>query len=195
MHDLEPHWGWRDYYTAEDDPQSPFYEREYSEFFFTDQIYNYVIHPQWDNIGSPTLFIKILYSDYEEGVSVIELIGEWNDALHNDVHILKRDIIEPLMYEGISQFIFMSDNLLTFHSDISDYYEEWFEEVSDQDGFIAMVNMQEHVQQEFREAELDSYLIFGNFLSVPEWRVLKPQHFIEKIKMKLQNLLGSYTPL
>lgn len=190
MHDIEPHWGWRDYYAAEDDPQSPFFEREYSEFFFTDQIYNYIIHPQWDNIGSPTLFIKILYTDYEEGVSVIELIGEWNDALHNDIHIFKRDIVEPLMYEGIHQFILMSDNLLTFHSDIEDYYEEWFEELQENNGFIAFINMQEHVQQEFKDAALDQYLIFGNFLNTPEWRTLKPQHFIGKVQMKLQNLLS-----
>ncbi len=76
MHDLEPFYGWRDYYVASEDPKSPFFEREYSEFEFSQKIYNHYIHPQWDNIDSQTLFLKILYAEYEEGYAIIELIGE-----------------------------------------------------------------------------------------------------------------------
>ena len=81
MHFIEPYFNWRGYYIASDDPQSPFFEREYSEFEFSNRIYNYLIHPQWDYFGSPTLFLKVLYSDYEQGYAIIELIGEWNDAI------------------------------------------------------------------------------------------------------------------
>src|SRR5690606_9452360 len=102
---IEPYYSWRDNYVASDDKRSPFYRRIYSEFEFTDSVYNYLIHPQWDNFGSSTLFLKILYSDYDEGFTIIELIGEWNDALHNDIMILKRDIIEHLITEGINKFI------------------------------------------------------------------------------------------
>ena len=75
MHFIEPHFGWRGYYIASEDPDSPFYEREYSEFEFNQSIYNFYIHPQWDSIGSPTLFIKILFVDYDESYAILELIG------------------------------------------------------------------------------------------------------------------------
>ena len=114
MHDLEPFYGWRNYYTAEEDPISPFFEKEYSEFEFTNRIYNFYIHPQWDNFGSPTLLLKIIFIDYDEGYAVIEFIGEWNDAIHNDIMMLKRDVLEIIMQEGIDKFIFIGENVKFF---------------------------------------------------------------------------------
>ena len=105
MHFIEPFYNWRGYYIASEDSASPFFGRDYSEFTFTDHIYNYVIHPQWDSIGSPTLYIKILFVDYEECFAIIEMIGEWNDAIENDIMTFKRDIIEPIMSHGINKFI------------------------------------------------------------------------------------------
>ena len=116
MHTLEPYFSWRNYYRAEDDSRSPFYGRKYSEFEFSNRIYDHVIHPQWDNFGSTTLFMKILYVDYDGGYSIIELIGEWNDLLYNDIMTLKRDIAEDLMHEGIYKFILIGENFLNFHS-------------------------------------------------------------------------------
>jgi hypothetical protein len=55
MHDIEPYYHWRDRYVAAEDKESPFYGRQYSEFEFSQQIYNYYIHPQWDDFGSPKL--------------------------------------------------------------------------------------------------------------------------------------------
>ncbi|MDP4586803.1 MAG: hypothetical protein NWS86_01375, partial [Flavobacteriales bacterium] len=72
MHQLEPHYNWRSHYIASEDPRSPFYGREYSEFHFTDKVYDHYIHPQWDNIDSTTLFIKVLWADYLDGFGVIE---------------------------------------------------------------------------------------------------------------------------
>ncbi|HVE60288.1 MAG TPA: hypothetical protein VNA26_00615, partial [Chitinophagaceae bacterium] len=78
MHTIEPFYNWRHLYMSEEDENSPFFGREYSEFEFTNSIYDHFIHPQWDDIGSPTLFMKIIFADYEEGFAVIELLGEWN---------------------------------------------------------------------------------------------------------------------
>ena len=61
MHNIEPFFNWRHLYSAEEDPKSPFYGRTYSEFEFTQVIYNYYIHPQWDDFGSRTLYLKILF--------------------------------------------------------------------------------------------------------------------------------------
>lgn len=90
MHDIEPWWGWRDEYVAEKDSRSPFYGRTYDEFTFTNKVYNYFIHPQWDFFGSETLYGKILYVDYTRHYALIELIGEWNDCITNDIMFLKR---------------------------------------------------------------------------------------------------------
>ncbi|MCB0640588.1 MAG: hypothetical protein KDC44_03075, partial [Phaeodactylibacter sp.] len=76
MHDIEPFYHWRSDYVAAEDDRSPFYGRVYDEFRFTQKIYNYYIHPQWDAFGSPTLYMKLLKVDYDEGYAIMELIGE-----------------------------------------------------------------------------------------------------------------------
>lgn len=181
MHTIEPYYNWRGLYTAETDERSPFFEREYSEFEFTDKIYNYVIHPQWDSIGSPSLFIKLLFANYEEGYCIIELMGEWNDAIQNDIMILKRDFAELLMNEGIHKFIIIGENLLNFHSSDDCYYEEWFEEVEDEDGWIAFVNFREHVMDEFKSENIDYYFVAGGELEDITWRTQIPEQFFKRI--------------
>ncbi len=51
MHEIEPFYNWRHIYVSEEDERSPFYGRVYSEFEFSQTIYNYYIHPQWDEFG------------------------------------------------------------------------------------------------------------------------------------------------
>ena len=110
MHNIEPFYNWRHLYIAEEDENSPFYGREHSELQYTNTIYNYYIHPQWDDIGSETLYIKVLFADYDEHFAIIELIGEWNDAINNDIMLLKRDVIDELIYMGINKFILIGEN-------------------------------------------------------------------------------------
>ena len=187
MHMIEPYYNWRGMYIASEDIQSPFYGREYSEFEFTDRIYNFVIHPQWDNIGSPSLFLKILFADYEDGYCIIELFGEWNDAVQNDIMTFKRDIIEPLMECGIKKFILIAENVLNFHADSDEYYEEWFEEVEDEEGWIAILNLRKHVLEEMSTESLDSYFVLGGELADYSWRTHTPQqlfYIIERYVMK-----------
>ncbi len=188
MHHVEPHYNWRGYYIASEDPSSPFYGREYSEFEFNNSIYNFYIHPQWDTIGSPTLFIKILFTDYETGFVIIELLGEWNDAIENDIMILKRDIIEPIMEQGIKKFILIGENVLNFHYSDDCYYEEWFDEV--EDGWIAMVNFHEHVISEFERANIDHYFLMGGELEEIEWRTYLPQYFFDKVESLVNKRIG-----
>lgn len=188
MHYIEPFYSWRNYYIASDDPSSPFFGREYSEFTFTDHIYNFLIHPQWDNIGSPTLFLKILFVDYEDSYCIIELIGEWNDAIENDIMTLKRDIIEPIMDHGINKFILIGENVLNFHYSDDCYYEEWFDEV--EDGWIAMVNFHDHVVAEFERIHIDSYFVMGGELEDIEWRTYTPSQFYQKVDTLIAKRLG-----
>ena len=76
MHTIEPHYNWIEQYSATEDPHSPLFETENSLDTYTNTIYGYYIHPQWDSLGSETLFFKILFADYELGIAVLEFIGE-----------------------------------------------------------------------------------------------------------------------
>jgi hypothetical protein len=189
MQDIEPYYNWRHLYTAEEDERSPFYGREYSEFEYSNTIYNYYIHPQWDDIGSPTLYIKILYADYTEGFTIIELLGEWNDTLHNDIMILKRDILDQLLIHGINKFILIGENVLNFHSSDDCYYEEWFEDV--ENGWIVFMNFRDHVLAEFKERNLDYYFISGGQLDEMPWRTFTPQQLFERTSALVNRRLGS----
>ncbi len=178
MHDIEPFYNWRHIYTSEEDERSPFFGRQYSEFEFTQTIYNFYIHPQWDDFDSRTLYLKVLQSDYEEHYMVIEMIGEWNDAIENDIMYLKREVIDKFMAEGITKFILVAENVLNFHSGDRDYYIEWFEEVTDQEGWVVCLNMPDQTQHDFRKAKLNRYV---ELMDLPEWRIFKPIHLFRKI--------------
>lgn len=188
MHYIEPFYKWRDYYISSDDKASPFYLRQYSEFTFTDKIYNFLIHPQWDSIGSPTLYVKILFVDYDTCFVVIEMIGEWNDAIENDVMLLKREVVEPLLDKGIDKFILIGENVLNFHYSDDCYYEEWFDEVDD--GWIALVNFHDHVLKEFQRIRVDNYLVMGGELDEEDWRTMSPMEFYSKVSMYVNKRLN-----
>lgn len=173
MHTIEPFYNWQHFYIAADDPLSPLYGREYSEFEFTNTIYNFYIHPQWDDIGSETLYIKILFVDYEEKYAIIEFIGEWNDAINNDIMLLKRDFIDQLNYNGIHKYILIGENVLNFHHSDDSYYEEWFEENGNQ-GWMVLLNFRQHVLREFNQAGLDYYFVYGGELDDFDWRKFSP---------------------
>ncbi len=187
MQDIEPFYNWRHLYIASEDERSPFYEREYSEFEYTNAIYNYFIHPQWDDIDSPTLYIKILFVDYDQKYAIIELIGEWNDCINNDIMLLKRDIIEKIMAYGINKFILIGENILNFHASDDCYYQEWFEEV--EDGWIAFLNFRKHVLDEFQNANIDYYIVSGGKLNDISWRTSTPQALFEKVEIFVQRRL------
>ena len=188
MHSIEPYWNWRALYTAENDPSSPFYGREYSEFEFQDSIYDHVIHPQWDSFESQTLFLKLLFVDYDSQYAIIELIGEWNDTLYNDIMFLKRNIVDALVDRGITQFILIGENVLNFHSSDDCYYEEWFEDI--EDGWIALLNFREHVLHEFREMNIDHYFLLDGELNEQSWRTHRPEQLYQKIERLVQRRIG-----
>lgn len=172
MHDIEPFFKWRDTYIAAEDRKSPAYGTQHDEFYFTNAIYNYYIHPQWDSFGSATLYMKILYADYDKQFAVIELIGEWNDCIANDIMLLRREITDLMQKENICQFILICENVLNYHaSDDNEYYEEWLDEISDQDGWVAIVNPLEHVAAEMANYGVNQYV---HILSDAPWRDYKP---------------------
>lgn len=190
MHTLEPYYAWRNHYIASEDPRSPFFDRTYSEFEYSTKVYNYYIHPQWDTFQSPTLFCKILFVDYEERYAILEFIGEWNDCLHNDIMQLKREVIDVLLMEGINRYILIGENVLNFHFSDDCYYEEWFDEVTEEDGWIALLNFREHVLDDMKSIDLDSYFVLGGELSEMGWRTFTPANLYQRIDDCVSQRLG-----
>lgn len=187
MHDIEPYYHWRDNYIASEDERSPFHGCEYSEFDFSNSIYNYLIHPQWDSMGSPTLYLKVLYADYDEHFAIIEFIGEWNDCITNDVMHLKRNVIDPMIDYGIYKFYLVCENVLNFHSSDLCYYEEWKEEVAEFDGWIAFINTLGHVEQEMLDAQMHGVAHIGGIFSSIQWRGHKPVTLVRQIDEMLRH--------
>ena len=173
MHQLEPYYNWRHIYSSEEDPRSPFFGRTYSEFELSQTVYNYYIHPQWDDFGSTTLYLKVLFAEYDQGYAIIELIGEWNDAIENDIMTLKRDVIDHLISHGILKFILISENVLNFHSSDDSYYEEWYEDISDENGWVVLLNLPEQSQYDMQKARLGNYL---EMMDIPQWRTFTPMN-------------------
>jgi hypothetical protein len=188
MQDIEPYYNWRHLYIASEDDLSPFYDRSYNEFEYDKQIYNFYIHPQWDDIGSETLFIKILFVNYDTGFAIIELLGEWNDCINNDVMVLKREIIDLLIAEGINKYILIGENVLNFHASDESYYEEWNEDI--EDGWVAFLNFRKHVLTEFQRSNIDYYILLGGNINEVSWRTYEPNALYQKIDNLVMKRLG-----
>lgn len=188
MQDIEPYYNWRHLYTAEEDKRSPFFGRNYSEFEFSQTLYNYYIHPQWDDFGSRTLYLKILITDYDLQYTIIELLGEWNDAIENDIMTLRRDITDFMYKNGIIKFILIGENVLNFHSSDDSYYEEWHEQLEDENGWIIIVNFPEQSKHDFIKARLTHYI---HLMEMPQWRTLQPEYIFNALDNDLLKRLDS----
>jgi hypothetical protein len=179
MQDIEPYYSWSHLYTAAEDELSPFYGRVYSEFEYSNTIYNYYIHPQWDDFGSSTLYVKVLFVDYEVGYAIIEMIGEWNDAINNDIMTIKRDLIDLMIQHGIDKYILIGENVLNFHASDDCYYQEWFDDT--EEGWIVALNFRDYIKEEFNKNSIDYYLVFGGELDEMLWRIHSPNELYERI--------------
>ena len=187
MHEIEPYYHWEKYYKASQDARAPFYGKQY-EASYSSSIYNYVIHPLWDFFGSETLYMKLQYCNYEKEVAIIELLGEWNDAINNDIMHLKRNVIDALTKEGIKHFILIGDNVFNVHHSDDCYYEEWFEDV--EDGWIVAINFRDHILDEWQEIHLDHYILYGGHFNIENWRTFTPMKLFDGISILMSRLIG-----
>jgi len=179
MQTIEPFSRWDKLYKASEDPLSPYFGEQHDALICRDTIYNHYIHPLWESFGSKTLYLKILFTNYEKQYTIIEMLGEWNDCLYNDIMYLKRNIIEHLEEKGIHKFILIGENVLNFHYSDDSYYEDWFNDV--EDGWIVAINFREHVLHEFDKINLNYYLLYGGRFNEVKWRITTPQKLFEAI--------------
>ena len=178
MQDLEPYYHWRELYVASEDELSPFHGYVNSELEYSNTVYNYYIHPQWDEFGSATLYLKVIYADYDRQFAVIEFIGEWNDCIHNDIMFLKRDVIDILIENGISKFVLIGENVLQFFGESNEYYEEWYEDIKDNDGWIMAINFREHITEDMIESNIHHYVNINEKYADINWRKYRPFHLV-----------------
>jgi len=179
MHDIEPFYSWLKVYDSNKDAHSPFNGKEYDLHQYSENLYGYYIDPAWDFMGSETLYIKVLYVDYERYFAIIEFFGEWNDALNNDIMHLKRNIIDHFNLFNVNKYILIGENVLNFHGSDDCYYEEWFDET--EEGWLAAINFPWHVTEEWKNFNIDSYINFGGELEISNWRTAKPLVLFEKV--------------
>ncbi|MEM6726268.1 MAG: hypothetical protein AAF598_19660, partial [Bacteroidota bacterium] len=121
------------------------------------------------------------FADYDHHFAILELIGEWNDSLHNDIMFLKREVIDQLIHQGIYKFILIGENVLNYHGDDNSYYEEWSEDVVEFNGWVTFINLRDHVIDEMGQTELQYYIHFDPPFNDINWRVLKPKLFFQTI--------------
>ena len=176
MQDIEPYYNWRHLYIANEDHKSPFYGTVHSEFEYVNKVYNYYIHPQWNEFGSNTMFMKVIFVEYEKHYAIIELIGEWNDAIENDIMTIRREVTDKLNRHGTYKFILIAENVLNFHSSDDCYYEEWHEQIEDDNGWLVILNMPDQSKYDFKKARLTNYI---ELLELPQWRTMKPEVIFE----------------
>ena len=191
MHNLEPYYNWLDKYDSSKDELNPFYGIVYNEFQYTTKIYNYFIHPQWDDIGSQTLFVKILFTNYDQGYCILELLGEWNDCLYNDIMTFKNNVLNQLMKLGISKFVLIGENVLNFHSSDECYYEEWWSEVMDMNGWIMALNFPDHVIDEVKQSGITNFIHFNRSNKTVNWRTIEPLVLCQSLDSTISKVLNA----
>jgi hypothetical protein len=80
--------------------------------------------------------------------------------------------------------------VLNFHSSDDSYYEEWFEDVNDADGWIALMNFRKHVLEDFQAANIDSYFVLGGQLNEIRWRTMNPDQLFEAVQKHVMKRLA-----
>jgi len=99
---------------------------------------------------------------------------------------LKREIVDHMRAEAeINQFILIGENVLNFHGDDDAYYEEWYEDIVEEQGWICLLNLQAHVEQEMKATQLHFYLNFGDAFNELNWRLQKPVNLYKMINQMI----------
>ena len=188
LHHIEPFYGWLNRYSHEADTRSPFHHVEHNLFYFDRSINRIPAHPLWDDIGSESLLVKILYADYGEGFAIIELFGEWNDLFENDFKLLAENCLTYLMDNGINKFILVCENVFHIYPDADDYYQALQEELG-LEGWMCTLRARENVWEEMLQYGIASYFYRSPILDEVPWRKIKPNQLFQLVEERMCKLL------
>ena len=96
------------------------------------------------------------------------------------------------MDEGIYKFILICENVLNFHGSEDDYYQEWQEDVCDNQGWIILVNTLPHVQDEMYETRMHHCISFGQPYDDINWRPMKPSILFKVLNRLVEENAGRF---
>mgnify|MGYP006267077413 CR=1 FL=1 len=187
LRDIEPFYGWLRLYSHDQDKRSPFHEVEHNQFYYDRSINHIPAHPLWDDFGSESLLLKILYADYQEGYAIIELFGEWNDLFDNDFKLLAENCLTYLIDEGINKFILICENVFHIYPETDDYYQALHEEL--EDGWLCAMRLRGHVREEMESYGIADYFYMSPLLDDVSWRKLKPIQLYQLVQTRMPKLL------
>ncbi|MCB0843301.1 MAG: hypothetical protein KDD63_22940 [Bacteroidetes bacterium] len=188
LRDIEPFYGWLELYSHEEDEKSPFYGVEHNMFYYDRSINHIPAHPLWDDFGSESLLVKILYVNYQDGYAIIELFGEWNDLFDNDYKLLAENCLTYLIDHGVNKFILICENVFHIYLERDDYYEALQEELAD--GWICTLRLREEVKKEMVDYHISPYFYWSDLLDEIAWRKLKPFQLFAMVNSRIYKALG-----
>jgi hypothetical protein len=81
----------------------------------------------------------------------------------------------------------IAENVYNFHSGDRDYYEELYEELSDEEGWAVLINLQVGAQHDFLQRKLNRYI---ELMEIEPWRTYKPEDFFQLIDKRLNDRLS-----
>ena len=85
----------------------------------------------------------------------------------------------------------IGENVLNFHGDSDDYYEDWFDRVLDMDGWIVGLNFKDFVLEEMQQFNVHRYINCNGPFAQVKWRPFKPDAIHELIQSFLQSWIES----
>lgn len=184
---IEPFYGWLPLYSHERDSNSPFHAVDHNLFQFDRSINRIPAHPLWDDFGSESLLVKILFANYQEGYAILELFGEWNDLYDNDFKLLSENCLALLVEHGITRFILICENVFHGYFESDDYYEAMQEQL--EDGWLVAMRLRPGMQEEMMEYGINSYFFWSPLLDQLLWRKMKPAKLFREVSKRLENLI------
>ncbi|RMG21532.1 MAG: hypothetical protein D6730_18115 [Bacteroidetes bacterium] len=187
LHHIEPFYGWLKLYSHQQDERSPFHEVEHNLFYYDRSVNRIPAHPLWDDIGSESLLVKILFADYFQGYAIIELFGEWNDLFDNDFKLLAENCLTYLIDHGIQKFILVCENVFHIYPDTEDYYQALQEELDE--GWICVLRARPQVWQEMQAYHIAQYFYQSPLLDELPWRKLKPSQLYYLVESRMRQVL------
>jgi hypothetical protein len=78
---------------------------------------------------------------------------------------------------------------MNFHSSDDCYYEEWYEDVADEGGWITMLSLPEQSKYDFTRAGIHRYIQLIDFR---DWRPYTPMNLFTKIDNSQLKRLNKY---
>jgi tetratricopeptide (TPR) repeat protein len=121
------------------------------------------------NIG--TIYLSL--GDYEKALFHFNTALPVLESQLGSAHV---SVAITLSNMGIVHFILIGENILTFHSGDDDYYQEWIEEVSEEGGWVALLNLPKHVYNDFKDARIHHLFFMGSDYNTFNWRIFKPPY-------------------